>query len=204
MRNRNVLPASLLMASAMAFAGQGPGGPDADDPGVIIERSREATSANWLQVGGTLIGNPILLRRLRDAFSTYTFTQSLRGDAGYNDNPLCVVRDEVYFTFLTGFAGPSLRVSATKPKDGDCAITPGSWSAELQFGLGVKIGQSKSDVARLIGIHDIHDITTIKSQYTVITAGSDLPPTQHVVTVRFEFRENRLVRVDISDKRTTT
>jgi hypothetical protein len=112
-----------------------------------------------------------------------------------------VVRSEVYFAFKSGHLGPSLRVSATKPKDRDCATAPDSWGAELQLGLGVKIGQSKSDVAKLIGINDIHDITTIKSQYTVITTDSDIPSTQHVVRVRFEFRDNRLARVDISDQR---
>jgi hypothetical protein len=205
MRPAVTLLVPVLTFPAIHFAAQPAELEIATGPGVVIDKTPGALSEEWLRIGGTYMGSPLLLRRLRDTFSTYRFPapgQVATGDTGSGGpSTICVVRDGTYFSFRTGYAGPSLHLSTAKPQGSDCATAPEAWSAALQLDSGLKLGQSKTDVARLTGMAEIHDTMTLSSSYLVITSDSNQPTTRHVATIRLEFLDNRLARVDISDHR---
>jgi len=95
--------------------------------------------------------------------------------------------------------GNSLRVSAQPPKcNKQCFKSKNSLKELPIMGLGLKIGQSKETVSRLLKIKIVDDVTSIEFQN--IEDGKDFE-IWHIESLKLTFKENKLVDLNLDDYR---
>ena len=112
---------------------------------------------------------------------------------------VCLGSSHSYLMISQHGFGNSLRVSAKPPKcNKECSnnIIPDDEFPLMAIGL--KIGQNKEVVSKLLGIKIIDDVTSIEFQN--IEDGKDFE-IWHIESLKLTFNENKLVDVNLDDYR---
>lgn len=159
--------------------------------GNITEREWKDLPQAWFAIGSAQLGSPELEGMLKAVFPEYLHAWE---NEVYSGTQICVKRLGTYMTFRTADTWKQLQVSINKPIESPCADTDSVSTAWLSLGLGMTLGQSKSDVARHLGLSSIADVATIN--YGADINGAVLSKSIHV-----EFADGKLVRINLSDSR---
>ena len=171
-----------------------------------IEGINEGTEINlekkfpedWLTIGGKLITDPKLHSELSAKFKDYYYTGE---DEGYTGHSFCAQKNGIYIKVHTGNSDVDTQsyaeFSAIPPKCYKCKrISKGT--EYLTSKVGLKIGQSKATVSKVLNTIIKEDITTISFEEIL---GDDKTSVKHTQKLRLVFQNSRLIDFEISDFR---
>ena len=112
---------------------------------------------------------------------------------------VCLGNSNSYVMISEHGFGNSLRISATPPKcNKECSKNKVLDNELPIMDLGLKIGQSKEIVSKLLEIKIIDDVTSIEFQN--IEEGKDFE-IWHMESLKLIFKENKLVDLSLDDYR---
>jgi len=156
---------------------------------IKLEKSLPST---WWKIGNLDLLKKELAIKIAETYPDYVVTRS---SGGY----VCLGNSKSYVMISQHDFGNSLRMSAQPPKcNKQCAKNKVSINELPIMGLGLKIGQSKEIVSRLLKIKIVDDVTSIEFQN--IEDGKDFE-IWHIESLKLIFKENKLVDLNLDDYR---
>ncbi len=182
-----VLAAFLLVFAASTAMADG-GCSESFPNGYKIKRS-ERLPSSWLTLGDHIVidrpHHDATAKALKAYFPARADFFCVHANGAY----IQVSNDDEY--------GPSFDFSATAPKCSKCS-TLKEPDNTLVPKVGLMLGQSKADVAALLGIKFDADIVEVSFEEVEKGARGDI---LHIQKLRLEFRSNKLTRFGVTDYR---
>ncbi len=156
---------------------------------IKLDKSLPST---WWKIGGfDLLKEDLAISIVK----TYPEYSVIHSSGGY----LCLGNSSSYVMVSEHGFGNSLRISAKPPKcTKECIKNKVSDNELPVMDLGLKIGQSKEIVSKLLGIEIVDDVTSIEFQN--IEDGKDFE-IWHIESLQLTFKKNKLIDLSLDDYR---
>ena len=156
-----------------------------------IKLDKSFPNAWWRIAGFDLMEEDLAINIAK----TYPDYSVLHSSGGY----ICLGNTNSYVMISEHGFGNSLRISATSPKcNKECSKNKVLDNKLPTMDLGVKIGQSKEIVSKLLEIKITDDVTSIEFQNIEKSKDFEI---WHMESLKLTFKENKLVDLKLNDHR---
>jgi len=150
--------------------------------------------AEWFVVGSMSLTDEAIESKLVRAYGR---TYRKYDDEEFGGGGFCTVGRAGYFGISINDLSRTVEYAASRSKcSGKCRTT--SARNDLPSGTGLRVGQARSDVGRLLGVQIVSDITELKFEEAEISANVKI---WHFQWLWMQFRGGRLARFMVSDSR---